>query len=221
MIELIKRIYDISYQHRLVHLSSCLTALPIINDIYTNKHKDDIFILSSGHAALALYVILEKYGYVKDANELLEKHGVHPHRDIEHGIYCSAGSLGHGIGIAVGAALANPHITVHCLISDGECAEGSIYETLNIIRDNTISNIRIHVNANGFAGYKDVDTNRLEDILYTILGNKYKQILYHNTTPLLSFPYLQGLAGHYHRLTDEEYQTFQRMYNEKTLCFIS
>ena len=42
------------------------------------KDKDDIFILSSGHAAIALYCVIEKY-YGKDAEKLFKKHGGHPH----------------------------------------------------------------------------------------------------------------------------------------------
>ena len=48
------------------------------------------------------------------------KHGTHPHRDLEDKIYCSTGSLGMGIGIAVGMALADRSKNVYCLISDGE-----------------------------------------------------------------------------------------------------
>ena len=71
--------------------------------------------------------MLEKYQGV-NAEELFLKHGGHPHRDEENGIYCSTGSLGLGITVAVGRALANKNRTVYCLISDGEAAEGSVWE---------------------------------------------------------------------------------------------
>ena len=61
--QLQKRILDISYHHKLGHLGSCLSALPIILEIYEKKEEDDIFILSSGHVALALYVVLEHFFY--------------------------------------------------------------------------------------------------------------------------------------------------------------
>ena len=110
--------------------------------INKNKNKEDIFILSSGHAALALYAVLEKYEG-KNAEELFLKHGGHPHRDEENGIYCSTGSLGLGITVAVGRALANKNRKVHVLISDGESAEGSVWEALRFIQENNLTNIEV------------------------------------------------------------------------------
>ena len=59
--ELKKRILEISYKKKLSHLGSCLTAVDIIDEIFKIKKPDEKFVLSSGHAALALYVVLEKY----------------------------------------------------------------------------------------------------------------------------------------------------------------
>ena len=56
-----KRILEIAYKNKLSHLGSYLSSVEIIDEIYSKKKSEDIFILSSGHAALALYVILEKY----------------------------------------------------------------------------------------------------------------------------------------------------------------
>ena len=120
-----KRIIDITYVEKLSHLSSTLSALPIIKEIYDLKNEDDVFILSNGHAGLALYVVLE-HKYNIDAVSLLHKHGIHPSKDLENKIYCSTGSLGSGLPIAVGHALADRSKNVYCLISDGEAAEGRI-----------------------------------------------------------------------------------------------
>ena len=99
-----KRVLEISYNKKLSHISSCLTAVNLIDNIYKIKKSEDIFILSSGHAGLALYCILEKYEG-KNAEELFDKHGVHPNRNLEDGIYCSSGSLGSAITIAAGDVL--------------------------------------------------------------------------------------------------------------------
>ena len=96
MKELRKRLVEVAYKNKLGHLGSYFSSLEIIDEIYSKMDKDDIFILSSGHAALALYVCLEKYKGV-NADMLFEKHGGHPHRDEENFIYCSTGSLGLGI----------------------------------------------------------------------------------------------------------------------------
>ena len=82
-----KRILEISYKHKLSHLGSCLTAVNIIDEIYKVKKPDEPFILSQGHAGVALYTILEKFEG-KDAEELWKKHGTHPNRDLDDGIYC-------------------------------------------------------------------------------------------------------------------------------------
>ena len=101
-----KRLIDITFQEKLSHLSSCLSSLPIIKEIYEQKKDDEIFILSNGHAGLALYCVLEdKYGI--DPVMLLHKHGIHPGKDLENKLYCSTGSLGSGLPIAVGHVYVN------------------------------------------------------------------------------------------------------------------
>ena len=103
---LIKRILDISYKNKLSHLGSYFSCLDIIDDIFNKKKEDDIFILSCGHAALALYCVIEKYHEI-DAEYLFNKHGGHPHLDEDNKIYCSTGSLGMGITVAIGRAIVN------------------------------------------------------------------------------------------------------------------
>jgi transketolase len=145
MINLKKRLIEIAYKHKLGHLGSYLSSLGIIDEIYSKMNKDDIFILSSGHASLAMYVCIEKYFGI-DAEMLFLKHGGHPHRDEENKIHCSTGSLGLGLPIALGRALANPNRKVWVLISDGEAAEGSIWETLKTIQEFNLNNIEVFVN---------------------------------------------------------------------------
>ena len=72
MKELKQRIVDIAYKHKLGHLGSYLSSVDIIDKIFQKKQPEDIFILSSGHASLAMYVCLEKY-YGIDAEMLFLK----------------------------------------------------------------------------------------------------------------------------------------------------
>ena len=201
MVDLKKRILEIAYKHKLGHLGSYLSAAGIVDEIYENKDPDDIFILSSGHAALALYAALEKYEG-KDAEELFLKHGGHPHRDEENGIYCSTGSLGLGITVAVGRALANKNRKVHVLISDGESAEGSVWEALRFIKESNLSNIEVYVNVNGYAAYDKVDVKYLVDRLKVFLPTI--NIRY---TSVNQYPFLRGLNTHYHVMSEEDYKT--------------
>jgi transketolase len=199
MVVLKKRIAEIAYKNKLGHLGSYFSSVGIINEIYSKMDKDDIFILSSGHAALALYVCLEKYKG-QDAEALFAKHGGHPHRDEESGIYCSTGSLGLGLCVALGRAVANPKRKVIVLVSDGECAEGSIWEALKTIKEENIENIEVHVNINGYAAYKNVDTIYLRERLKAFLP----EIKLHYTD-VEQYSFLKGLNAHYHVMNEENY----------------
>lgn len=194
-----KRIAEIAYKHKLGHLGSYFSSVEIIDKIFSRMRGDDIFILSSGHAALALYVCIEKYKG-KNAEELFIKHGGHPHRDEENFIYCSTGSLGMGLPIALGRAVANSNRKVYVLISDGECAEGSIWESLTNIWENNILNIEVHVNVNGYAAYKTVNQNNLIDKLITFLPD----IRIHKTS-VEQYSFLKGLNAHYHVMNEDNY----------------
>lgn len=195
-----KRILDITYQEKLSHLSSCLSAWPIIYEIYNIKKDDEVFILSNGHAGLALYVILEeKYGL--DPVMLLHKHGIHPGKDLENKIYCSTGSLGSGLPIAVGHALADRNKNVYCLISDGECAEGSIWEALRFIHTANLTNLHVYVNINGMSAYEYLDRDYLADRLRSFLP----RITIRHSEPT-NFTFAQGLLTHYYVLKPGDYQ---------------
>jgi transketolase N-terminal domain/subunit len=194
-----KRIAEIAYKNKLGHLGSYFSSVDIIDEIYSKMNEDDIFILSSGHAALALYVCLEKYKG-QNAEALFIKHGGHPHRDEESGIYCSTGSLGLGLTIALGRAIANPNRKVKVLISDGEAAEGSIWESLKTIVEQKINNIEVHVNVNGYAAYMEVDSLYLEERLKSFLPS----IQIHHTS-VEQYSFLKGLNAHYHVMNEENY----------------
>jgi transketolase len=77
-----RRILDISHNAKASHIGSCLSVIDLVDGVYGVKRKDDRFILSNGHAAVALYVVLEKLGIIKVAN--LEDFHVHPDRNLEH-----------------------------------------------------------------------------------------------------------------------------------------
>jgi transketolase len=186
------RIIDISKRLGLSHLGSNLTSVDIIDEIYGKKKSDDPFILSAGHAGLALYVVLEKY-YGHDAEFLFTRFGTHPERSPEWHIYCSAGSLGHGLPIAVGMALADRGRNVYCLISDGECTEGTIWEAMNVIRKYNIENIKIYLNWNGWSAYDEVDLRMLSDVVALHPGIQLWR------TQVEDYG-LEGLSAHYIKL---------------------
>lgn len=186
-----ERILEISKKHGLSHLGSCLTAVDIIDGIYEIKEDSEPFILSCGHAGLALYVILEKY-YMIDAEMLFNKHGVHPNRDEENHIDCSTGSLGQGLPIALGMALSDRSRNVYCLISDGECAEGSIWEALRLKHEMKVDNLKVYVNCNGYSAYDEVDLKYLIQRIGSFCPDVNIVI-----TDTDEFPFLKGIDAHY------------------------
>lgn len=195
-----RRVVDISYKEKIGHLSSNLNAVNIIEEVYKNKQADEPFILSSGHAALALYVVLEKYEG-QDAEHLFHKHGVHPHRDVGSGIFCSTGSLGMGLTVATGYALANRDRKVHCLISDGECGEGSIWEALRFIYEAKLDNLEVYVNVNGMIAYDFIDKEYIINRLRAFLP----RINIRETEPP-KWPWAEGILTHYYVLKPEDYE---------------
>jgi len=194
------RVLELSYRHHLSHIGSCLTAVNPIEAIYKVKKPNEPFILSSGHMGLALYCVLEAWGF-GDAEDLVKKYGTHPDRDFKRGIYASTGSLGHGIGIAVGMALADRTRNVYVVISDGEAAEGSVWEALRIAGDQRLENLRISIICNGYGAYGKIDVEVLEKRLqwfYPTLVIKVN---------MFNYPwFLQGQDAHYVTLTEEQYK---------------
>jgi transketolase len=200
MNKLIKRILEITYKEKLSHLSSCLSALPILEEIYTKKQEDEVFILSNGHAGLALYVVLEeKYGV--DPVVLLHKHGIHPGKDLENKLYCSTGSLGSGLPIAVGYALADRTKNVYCMISDGECAEGSIWESLRFIHTAKLDNLHVYANINGMSAYEYLDVEYLSTRLQSFLPRINLRV-----SDPVEFSFAKGLLTHYYVMKPGDYQ---------------
>lgn len=196
---LYKTILDVAYKHKLSHLGSYFSSIDIINEIYSKMNKEDIFILSAGHCAVAHYACIQKYHGI-DAEHLFLKHGGHPHRDEKNHIYCSTGSLGLGITIAIGRAIANPNKKVYVLISDGECAEGSVWESLKTIHEQNIKNIEVYVNINGYAAYMEIDKEYLVNRLKSFLSSV--NIRY---STVEKFTFLKGLNAHYHIMSEENY----------------
>lgn len=144
------RIIDQAYHLGYSHCASALSALPVIVDIYKDMNlAQDVFILSKGHGSYALYAVLEEYGYFPDwsCHE--------PQRDPANGVMCTTGSLGHGLPVAAGIAFAkqlkNEPGIVHVLLGDGECAEGTGYESLLFIgKFIDYGRLKIHIDYNQY-----------------------------------------------------------------------
>ena len=200
MNELERRVLDIAYRQKLAHIGSALSALPIIKEIYETKNPDEKFILSSGHAHLSHAVVMEAKGIIKDAEKNIKTYGIHCDR--AGGCDVSTGSLGHGIGIACGMALADRSKRVFCLISDGECMEGSVWEALRIAEEQKLDNLCLYFNFNGFGGYKRLN-------LYSLYA-KINAYQINKKIYFTSIPQLPGLHAHYIVLDQKKYEELLR-----------
>ena len=106
-----------------------------------------------------------------------------------------------GITAAVGRAFVNRNRNVYCLISDGECFEGSVWESLQFANEQNLDNLKIFVNANGFAAYRSINLDRLEEKI-KVFNPKVKFV---RTT--VEYFGLIGIAAHYDQITEEQYLT--------------
>tara|TARA_B100001094_G_scaffold131313_1_gene127101 strand:- start:4311 stop:4958 length:648 start_codon:yes stop_codon:yes gene_type:complete len=194
-----QRLLDLLYTNEEEHVGSCFSCIDYLDEIWNNKNKDDVFILSNGHAAYALYVLLEKYEGI-NAQKLVDKHLGHPNLDYENKIYCTTGSLGQGITVGVGAAIASPNKNVYVSISDGECAEGSVWESLRYAQEYNLKNMHVHVNLNGYACYDPIDADYLERRLKAFMP----RINIHKTSSS-RFSFLRGIEAHYIKMDKTMY----------------
>jgi transketolase len=148
------------------HIPSSFSILDLVYATYAvglrkrNKLFIDKFILSKGHGAAALYVVLAEFeiiemkhihNYGKPGSNL----GGHPDRAKIPGVEANTGSLGHGMPFAVGLAFANKILKtderIYCLVGDGECQEGTIWEAANIATNQKLDNLVVIVDWNGSA----------------------------------------------------------------------
>tara|TARA_B100000787_G_C16171851_1_gene286949 strand:+ start:666 stop:1460 length:795 start_codon:yes stop_codon:yes gene_type:complete len=179
-----KKVIYLSHKAKTAHLASSLSCVDLIVTIYENflnynkKNKyNNIFILSKGHAAMTLYSILnykkiitnKSFESYSKKNSLLEEH---PSHNIP-GVQVATGSLGHGLSVGCGIALAyklkNIKKKVYVIMSDGECNEGSTWEGLLFASANKLDNLIVIIDYNKWQA-----TDRTDKILK--LGNLKKKL---------------------------------------------
>jgi transketolase len=152
------------------HIPSSFSIVDVVNFLYLkvmNINKKnykspgrDYFILSKGHGCAALYVVLEKIGilnslHIKNYSSYKSVLGGHPDCTKVPGAEASTGSLGHGfptaVGIALGLKIKKEKNKVYALLGDGECHEGTIWESANIASNRNLNNLTAVVDWNGSA----------------------------------------------------------------------
>jgi len=155
-----RRIVEIITRAGEGHIPSAFSIVDIIAEVYAHLGPHDHFVLSKGHGCAALYAVLEAKGVIATTD--LDAYGTftgilggHPDRTKVPGVEASTGSLGHGIataaGMALGYKLQGRPDRVVCLVGDGECHEGTVWETALIAQHQKLSNLCVIVDRNGSA----------------------------------------------------------------------
>ena len=182
------KILAISKKLGLSHIGSNLSILPILTEIYTKLELKDKIILDNAHAHLAHLVVR---GFNEEEIEsAIKKYGIHCDKKI--GCYASGGSLGHGLGISIGYALANPESTIYCIVSDGSMMEGSNWEALRLITDFKLANIHIYCNFNGYSAVAKINLEKLVARM-----RQFTPIKVYYTDNTKRF---EGIKGHYMKI---------------------
>lgn len=171
------------------HIGSCLSICDILYVLYIKilnvdpenpcKVDRDKFILSKGHASAALYSILAEKGFFP--KEFLNKYyidgGMLPgHLDMEAvpGVEASVGSLGHGLSIGLGMAIANRQSSnsgrIFVLLGDGECNEGSVWEAIMLAATLRLTNLTAIIDYNKLQSFGRTN----EVINQTNMGERWK-----------------------------------------------
>lgn len=176
----IERLEDIAFEVRskllylcgtyegAVHIGGDLSSADLMTALWNyglknnpNNIQDpgrDRFILSKGHSAVLMYIVMALRGFwdfdqmVKTYGKLDSAYGMHPCRVQLPALECSSGSLGQGLAMAVGMAISarnkgEKHRIV-CFMGDGETAEGSVWEAATVANSQKLGNLVVVVDRN-------------------------------------------------------------------------
>jgi transketolase len=170
------------------HIGSCLSCADILAVLYNEiLQKDDKLIISKGHCAVAVYSslslvgkeisVLDLDGYSKDG-EFLSGHVTYGIDGVEF----STGSLGHGLPVACGMALADRKKRVFCLMGDGETNEGSVWEAARFANEYKLDNLIVIIDNNKLQSFSECK-DRL-DSKFDAFGWATKTVNGHNIARL-------------------------------------
>lgn len=172
-----KLILKLTHQAKASHVGSALSVVDILSVLYSgvanidfkniNSSSRDVVILSKGHAASALYSVLAMKGFLELSD--LESYcldggklGGHVTSHGNSGVELSTGSLGHGLpyglGIALSQKLHNHSSRVFVVISDGECDEGTTWESALMANQFKLNNLVVIIDRNNLQSIQNTES---------------------------------------------------------------
>jgi len=153
-------LYDLAHAGHIGCSLSCLDLM--LASLVLNRTEGEVFLLSKGHAAAALYACLNHLGEISDAElQTFYQNGTtlsaHPAPNQHPGIPFATGSLGHGLPIGSGIAhadkLRGSQASTYVLMSDGETNEGTTWEAAHFAVRLGLDNLIVLIDKNGLQGF--------------------------------------------------------------------
>lgn len=224
-----RRAIRLMKSHGGTHFGGTFSCAEILIQLYKRiLVPDDVFILSKGHSCWIYYLLLREEGF----NPRIENH---PRRDPSNGIHFTTGSMGHGfpaaLGFALGKKMENKSGRVFVLLGDGECQEGTTWESLLLAAKLKLSNLIVIIDSNkvqatGFvedvlpvmpsvisaataAGWRilqiDGHSNDLSEILWNEVSSPL--LIIANTVKGKGISFMEGKSEWHSRWLDDEKET--------------
>ena len=207
--DLRKHVVDMIIAGKGGHIGGDMSVMEILVELYMkqmnispeNKELDnrDRFVLSKGHSVESYYAVLAKKGFfpmeevISTFSQFGSKFIGHPNNKLP-GIEMNSGSLGHGLPVCVGMAMAGKmdrkDYRVYVVMGDGELAEGSVWEGAMAASHYCLDNLCAVVDVNGLqidGFFSSTGSIKQSRFLHLELYNHRQSIFYINTNPLLSF----------------------------------
>lgn len=219
------------------HIASNFSVIDIATVLYENLKKEDRVVWSKGWCAASIYYFNAKYnlGPQQAVTDFPQEPYFGLAETTVQGVYVNGGSVGHGLGVAVGMAYAKKMKgekgTVYVIMSDGELNEGSVWEAVMFAShhklDNLVAIVDVNgwqamgrtedvinidaVNAfNGFAWFtRDIDGHNYVELERVLTQDRYDlpKVVFANTVKGKGVSFMEDhLTFHYKHVDDETYE---------------
>ncbi len=191
-----QKLLKLYYDAKCGHIACSLSCLDLLIALFGQKSAEERVILSKGHAAGALYVILNHIGEISDEElgtfyQNGTKLSAHPSANSFENIPFALGSLGHGFPIATGMAkskkITSSQDFVYVLMSDGETNEGTTWEAAHFAVSNHLDNLIVLIDRNrlqGFGSTVDILGDSADADKWRALGFHVQEVDGHNIQEL-------------------------------------
>jgi transketolase len=150
------KVLEMIHKAQTCHIASNFSIIDVATVLYENLKAGDEVVWSKGWASASIYYFLHKQGKITAGQ--LDSFPNDPFLSLAEttvpGVHVTGGSMGHGLPVAVGMALAKKRAgesgTVYCIMSDGEMNEGTTWEAAMVAAHNDLGNLCVIVDKNGW-----------------------------------------------------------------------